>query len=156
MARVGGLLLRDDSEMNPLFEPVARPTSLDERRKTRRRVAGEAIVYVTDGADGGVRYEVICRDTPGGQTNFLIRSELSVGQIVQIEPIEPGPRRVAEVIRCRALSTGRFEVTAEYKKSQEAPRPSESQRRHERRLARLQAARSNGVTLVTEQRQIKL
>ncbi len=142
--------------MNPLFEPVARPTSLDERRKTRRRVAGEAFVFITDGPGAGLRHEVICRDTPGGQTNFLIRTELAVGQVVQIEPAEPGPRRAAEVVRCRALSTGRFEVTAEYKKSQDAPRPSESQRRHERRLARLQAVRNNSVTLVTQQRQIKL
>jgi hypothetical protein len=42
-----------------------------------------------------------------------------------------------EVVRSRALTTGRWEVLVEFPRQVAAPKVSESQRRHERRQARI-------------------
>src|SRR5262245_19733103 len=128
--------------MNPISDTagVVGPSSLDERRKMKRRsVLGESTIIILDGPNASQRFETICRDTPSNETSFLIRCEIRVGQSIRIDQPENGTvrRRNAEVIRCRLLSNGRYEVTAEYRQQQQAPRPSESQRRHERRRARL-------------------
>ena len=126
--------------MNPISDTAVGPGSLDERRKLKRRsVAGESTIVILDGPNANQRYETICRDTPSNETSFLLRSEIRVGQLIRIDQPDNGQtrRRNAEVIRCRLLSNGRYEVTAEYRQQQQAPRPSESQRRHERRRARL-------------------
>jgi|GEM_PF-813500 len=137
--------------MNPISETagVVGPSSLDARRKMKRRtVAGESTVVILDGPNANQRFDTVCRDTPSNETSFLIRCEVRVGQTLRIDQPEAGTikRRNAEVIRCRLLSNGRYEVTAEYRLQQQAPRPSESQRRHERRRARLGELKSIDIT----------
>jgi hypothetical protein len=118
-----------------------RPTSIDERRKLRRRTAtDDALVRVLDGISAGEQFAVGLREVAGVEITFLAKIPLAVGQMIDVDvSLDRDPRR-AEVTRSRLISTGRYEIAAEYRQSPEPPRISESQRRHEKRRAKLEAS----------------
>lgn len=123
-----------------MTDPLAgqlRPTSLDDRRNRKRRSnQGETTVIPLDGPLVGQQFETSLRDAALGTVSFLLRADLPVGQRVRLETEREGrpvERTDAEVIRSRQLSIGRHEIVVEARRPQVAPRPSESQRRHERR-----------------------
>lgn len=145
---------------------LAAPTELDLRRKRKRRPlgAGQSLLTVLDGPRAGEEFESALRDFALQQTIFLLKSELRVGQRIEIDgpgaprdplastdPREAGKPVVAEVVRSRLLSNGRWEIVAERVKASAAPKISESQRRHERRRQRLA---QQGVILNTTMRPI--
>lgn len=119
-----------------------RPTSLDERRRRpRRHTCDDCHVSVLDGALAGQTFECVHREVSPDVASLLVRAELRVGQRVTLQSYHDGQPvgapMPAEVVRSRSLTTGRYEVLVEHRKPAEAPKPSESQRRHERRQARL-------------------
>jgi hypothetical protein len=122
--------------MTDPFAGNLRPTSLDDRRDRRQRPVGEARITVLDGIDAGKTHDITLRHLPADEATFLIRAELSLGQKLRISdlidgrPTQPTP---AEVTRARPLSNGKWEIVVAYRRPAEAPRLSESQRRHERR-----------------------
>lgn len=128
-----------------MTEPSAvnlRPTSLDDRRRRpRRSCVHENRVTVLDGLLAGQQFECIQRELTPESASLLVKAELRIGQRVKLQCFEDGQpvgiSSVAEVIRSRPLTTGRYEVLVEYRRPTEAPKPSESQRRHERRAQRL-------------------
>lgn len=120
-----------------------RPTSIDERRKLRRRSAtDDAVIQVIDGLGSGERFGVGLREIPGVEITFLSKIPLAVGQMIRVElgDEEDVATRRAEVTRSRLISVGRYEIAAEYREAPAPPRISESQRRHEKRRARLEAS----------------
>ena len=96
---------------------------------------------VLDGLLAGQQFECIQRELSAESASLLVKAELRVGQRVKLQCFEDdqpvGPVTSGEVIRSRPLTTGRYEVLVEYRRPTEAPKPSESQRRHERRAQRL-------------------
>ena len=120
----------------------ARPTSLDERRRRpRRHTCDECRVDVLDGPLAGRTFDCVFREVSPETASLLVRAELRIGQRVTLQSYHDGapvgPPIDCEVTRARLLTTGRHELLVEYRRPVEAPRPSESQRRHERRQARL-------------------
>lgn len=128
-----------------MTEPSAgniRVTSLDDRRRRpRRNCVHENRVTVLDGLLAGQQFECIQREISAETASLLVKAELRVGQRVKLQCFEDGQpvgqADNAEVIRSRPLTTGRHEVLVEYRRPTETPKPSESQRRHERRAQRL-------------------
>ena len=128
-----------------MTEPSAgtlRPTSLDDRRRRPKRpCVGENRATVLDGVLAGQHFECIQREINQESASLLVKAELRVGQRVRLQCFEDGQAvgqaAEAEVVRSRPLTTGRWEVLVEYRRPTEAPKPSESQRRHERRAQRL-------------------
>ncbi len=110
-----------------------RNTSIEDRRMRKRRPTSQpAILTVVDGLLAGEQFEGTCRDPVGDELSVLIKQELRTGQSVRVainrEGDRFGPAEPAEVLRCRLLTTGRFEVVVQYRKEQpkaepEAPRP---------------------------------
>jgi hypothetical protein len=96
---------------------------------------------VLDGLLAGQQFECIQREINSDSASLLVKAELRVGQRVKLQCFEDGravgEADTAEVVRSRPLTTGRWEVLVEYRRPTEAPKPSESQRRHERRAQRL-------------------
>jgi hypothetical protein len=119
-----------------------RPTSLDDRRRRPRRAHhDEHRVTVLDGLLAGQHFDCVVREVTPETSSVLVRADLRIGQRVKVQPMNEGhPTGVsidAEVMRSRQLTTGRYEVVIEHRRPAAAPKPSESQRRHERRQARL-------------------
>jgi hypothetical protein len=132
--------------MNPISNPSSihvRPTHLDDRRKRRRKpLAGQVVITCTDGPLMGQEFEAALRDFAGEQTSFLLKTELRVGWRVELDILRNGQETMllAEVIRSRLLSNGRWEIAIELRKQAEAPKMSESQRRHLKRREKLARA----------------
>ena len=119
-----------------------RPTSLDERRRRPRRGGhDEHQVTVIDGLSAGERYGCVYREVTPESASLLVKADLRAGQRVRVQQLTDGMPSGApqqgEIIRSRPLTTGRWELLVEFQKVVAAPKPSESQRRHERRQARL-------------------
>ena len=119
-----------------------RPTSLDDRRRRPRRAHhDEHRVTVLDGLLAGQHFDCVVREINSESSSLLVRADLRVGQRVKVQAMQEGhPTGApvnAEVVRSRPLTTGRYEVMIETRRPVQAPKPSESQRRHERRQARL-------------------
>jgi hypothetical protein len=117
-------------------------SSLDDRRRRPRRPnQTEHSVRVLDGLLAGQQFDCVVREISPESASLLVKADLRVGQRVQIQQLMDGIPTAgplsAEVMRARLLTTGRYEVMIEYRRPAAAPKPSESQRRHERRQARL-------------------
>lgn len=129
--------------MTDPFAGNVRPTSLDDRRRRPRRGAGheDYQVSVIDGLGAGERYGCVFREITPESASLLVKAELHAGQRVRVqqltEGMPTGAPLQAEITRSRPLSAGRYDLLIEYRRPVAAPKPSESQRRHERRLARL-------------------
>jgi hypothetical protein len=113
----------------------------DRRRRPRRACVHENRVTVLDGLLAGQQFECIQREITSDSASLLVKAELRVGQRLRLQCYEDGQAvgvaSNAEVVRSRPLTTGRWEVLVEYRRPTEAPKPSESQRRHERRAQRV-------------------
>lgn len=133
--------------MTDFMAASPRPTSLDERRRRpRRHTCDDCQVSVLDGALAGQTFECVFREISPDSASLLVRAELRVGQRVSLQSfndgVPSGAPIPAEVTRSRQLTTGRYDVVIDYRRPAEAPKPSESQRRHERR--QLRVARLDG------------
>ena len=129
--------------MHQFLGGATRPTSLDDRRRRPRRASQDGHrVSVLDGLLAGQQFECVLREITEETSSLLVRADLRVGQRVRVQGYNEeghptGSAIQAEVIRSRPLTTGRYEIMIESRRPALAPKPSESQRRHERRAARL-------------------
>ena len=128
-----------------------RPTSLDDRRRRPRRGGhDEHQITVIDGLSAGERYGCVYREVTADSASLLVKADLRAGQRVRVQHltdgIAAGAPQQGEIVRSRPLTTGRWELLVEFQKPVAAPKASESQRRHERRQARIARLSDGPVT----------
>ncbi len=94
--------------------------SLSDRRSTLRGPAQtKAKITLIDGARAGTSHDIMTRDASLSGISFLLRESLAVGQQCQIEfdgPSKQAKKYLAEVVRSRAISAGRFEMAVQFRK----------------------------------------
>ena len=95
--------------------PSLPPTGRDRRRDQRRPVQTKATLTVLDGPEAGTVHEVMMRDLSLSGAAFLLRISLNVGQCCRID-VPGSPSRLCEVVRSRPLSSGKFEMAAQFRK----------------------------------------
>ena len=105
---------------SPRFPQIAgRPTDRDRRRDMRKPMQSKAVVTVIDGPSAGHTHEILTRDLSFSGVSFLLREELAVGHTCSIA-VSNGYRietHLAEVVRTRPLSNGKFEMAVQFRKA---------------------------------------
>jgi hypothetical protein len=79
----------------------------------------KAVLTVIDGPTAGRAYEILTRDLSFSGVSFILREELAVGHTCSIA-VNHGYRtdtHLAEVIRTRPLSNGKFEMAVQFRKA---------------------------------------
>jgi hypothetical protein len=87
----------------------------ERRRHPRRPLLTPATLTVVDGLNAGATYEVQTRDLSLSGLCFLLKESLAVGQACRITLPSEGTH-LCEVIRCRLLSNGKYEVGVQFRK----------------------------------------
>jgi len=103
------------------FSSVAGRSSLSDRRTSHRGpVQTKARLTVLDAAAlDGASHDIMTREASLSGITFLLRESLSVGQKCRVEfdsNGHPGKRYLAEIVRSRPISGGRYEMAMEYRK----------------------------------------
>ncbi|MGC4032055.1 MAG: hypothetical protein QM754_10040 [Tepidisphaeraceae bacterium] len=103
--------------MSHSFKPEAARASLSDRRTTHRGpVQTRAKLTVLDGPQAGETHEILARDMPLSGLSFLLRESLSVGQQCRLEFAPGQPPAIAEIVRSRPISGGRYEMALQLRK----------------------------------------
>jgi hypothetical protein len=98
---------------------AGRPTDRDRRRDMRKPMQSKAVVTVIDGPSAGAKHEILTRDLSFSGVSFILREELAVGHTCSIA-VSHGSRietHLAEVVRTRPLSNGKFEMAVQFRKA---------------------------------------
>lgn len=103
--------------MPPFTKPEAPRASLSDRRTSfRGPVQTRARLTILDGPHAGATHEILARDQPMAGLCFLLRESLAVGAQCKLE-FRPGmPAVMAEIVRSRPISGGRYEMVMQLKK----------------------------------------
>jgi hypothetical protein len=95
-------------------------TSLSDRRtSTRGPVQTKARLVLVDPFGDGASHDIMTRESSLSETTFLLRESLSVGQMCRIETESnghPGRKYLAEVVRSRPITGGRYEMAIQFRK----------------------------------------
>ena len=104
--------------MSLYSKPEAPRASLSDRRTTHRGpVQTRVRLTVLDGPGAGTTHEILAREQPLVGLSFLLRESLSVGQQCRVE-FGPGtPASLAEIVRSRPISGGRYEMAMQLRKA---------------------------------------
>ena len=97
---------------------LGRPTDRDRRRDMRKPMQNKATVTLLDGASAGSTFDILTRDLSFAGVSFLLKQEMAVGHTCRIA-IQHGSRvdtHLAEVVRTRPLSNGKYEMAVQFRK----------------------------------------
>ena len=97
---------------------LGRPTDRDRRRDMRKPMQNKATVTLLDGPAAGNAFDILTRDLSFAGVSFLLKQEMAVGHTCRIA-IHHGTRtdtHLAEVVRTRPLSNGKFEMAVQFRK----------------------------------------
>lgn len=101
------------------FTDNARTSLSDRRTSTRGPVQTKARLVVVDPLGDGATHDILTRDSSLTETTFLLRESLSVGQMCRIELDangHPAQKYLAEVVRSRPITGGRYEMAIQFRK----------------------------------------
>jgi hypothetical protein len=92
----------------------------DRRRDLRRPIQHKVKLTVLDGlAASGQSYDVLTRDQSLSGMSFLLKDELKVGTTCRLDldgQGRPTKSYLAEVVRSRPISNGRYEMAVQIRK----------------------------------------
>jgi hypothetical protein len=95
-------------------------TSLSDRRNSLRGpVQTKARLTVVDGSGAGASHDIMTREQSLSGVSFLLRESLQVGQECRIEfeaNGHPARKYMAEIVRSRPISNGRYEMALQFRK----------------------------------------
>lgn len=106
--------------MSQFSQDAARSSLSDRRNTLRGPVQTKARLTLLDAAgESGASHEVLTRDASLSGISFLLRENLTVGQACRLEfdaNGHPARKYLAEVVRSRPISGGRFEMAVQFRK----------------------------------------
>jgi len=105
--------------MSQSFNAPARSSLSDRRNSLRGPIQTKARLTVLDGLAAGTVHDIMARDQSLSGTSFLLREGLAVGQMCEVafdSSVHSGKRFLAEIVRSRPISNGRYEMAIQFRK----------------------------------------